>query len=99
MVNASEASDGTIAQAAAGESVRTKSVDVCVEQAVQSCMIDLLEMPVEALGWEDESPVSENTRSEFTDAQEWHNDQGQASHQPVVNSTAKIPSPVGFGAP
>ena len=81
-----------------GKFIGGSQLDVCLEQATQSCMIDLLDIPADLLGWDDETTVSTRAESESTEAPQRYSDRS-APRQAVVNSTAKSPSPVGFGAP
>jgi predicted amino acid-binding ACT domain protein len=99
IVNTADTLARTTTQNTAGQSVEMAQVDACVDQTVQSCMIELLEMPIEALDWDDENSALDDTRSVFAEERKWHGDRVQVSHQTFVNPTAKSPSPVGFGAP
>ncbi|PSB32433.1 hypothetical protein [Stenomitos frigidus] len=82
-----------------GNPIEVKQVDTCVEQSVQSCMIELLEMPVEPLGWDDEDAALGDTRTVSTREPQGQGDRAQVSHQTSAKPAAKSPSPVGFGAP
>ena len=98
MVDTAEALVGAI-EDVAREPAGARQVDACSEQAVESCMIELLEMPVELLEWGDENFVLDEPRSVFVEEQKWHSDHAQVSQQTVVNYTKNSPSSVGFGAP
>jgi hypothetical protein len=98
IVNTADTLTRTTTQKATGKSVEVAQVDACADQTVQSCMIELLEMPIEALDWDDENAALDGT-SVFAEERKWHGGFTQVSHQTFVNPPAKSPSPVGFGAP
>ena len=43
-------------------------------------MDDLLDMPVEPLGWDDKNAGSSNAKNRFAKEQRWQGDRARASH-------------------
>lgn len=90
----------TIAQTiAVREAALTQHLDRCTEETMQSCMIDLLELPVDPLAWEGSNPVLDETRTTALDADQWEDDSSSAPHQPVPNQTGDCSYSRSYGAP
>lgn len=74
-------------------------LDRHTQQATQSCMAELLELPVHPLDWDDESSVLDETKKAIAEEHQWQHDRSQRPHQSVTNSTRKSAHHVSYGAP
>lgn len=90
----------TIAQTiAVKEAAQANNVDHCTERSTQSCMIDLFELPVDPLAWEEQdSVVDEMEMTEF-EAYQWQDDAPSTFHQAVGHPTGKGSCSMSYGAP
>lgn len=99
-VNTSATTTGVIAHAAeAQEFVEASQLDASAHQGGQSCMTDLLELPVDPLSWDSEASVLDAARSAVAEVHQRYNKRAQAPRKTAKNPTAKSSSPVSYGAP
>ncbi len=90
----------TIAQTiAARDAAPTNHSNHCTERPTQSCMLDLLELPVDSLAWEDSSAVPDETEAAELEAYQWPDDRSSNAHQAVINLAGKGSHSVSYGAP
>jgi hypothetical protein len=73
--------------------------DRYTEQDNHSCMVELLELPVHSLDWDDESSVIYETRKAVVEDDQWRSDRLQRSHQSISHSTGRNAHPVSYSAP
>ena len=98
-VDTSAMSTAANTQPTVGQSSEDRRLNPYVEQTAPNGMIDLLEMPTELLGWDDEASISNNVHHARTKRPQWQDDRPPATQRNVVNPTIKSVSPVGYGAP
>ncbi|MBW4579509.1 MAG: hypothetical protein KME42_08050 [Tildeniella nuda ZEHNDER 1965/U140] len=99
-VDTSGTTTGAIAHAAeAQEFVEASQLDASAHQGGQSCMTDLLELPVDPFSWDGEALGSDNARTAVAEVHQRYNKRTQTPRKTAKNPTAKSPSAVSYGAP
>lgn len=90
----------TIAQTVAvKEAAQMNNLDRCTEQTTQSCMIELLELPIDPLAWEEPKSVLDETRMTEFEVYQRQDNRSSKLHQAVTNPTGKSSYSVSYGAP
>lgn len=90
----------TIAQTVAvKEAAQTHNLDHCTDQSMQSCMIDLLELPVDPLACEGPESVLDEMRMTETEAYQWQSEPSSNPPQTLTNPTGQGSCSVSYGAP
>ncbi|MBW4470645.1 MAG: hypothetical protein KME45_09595 [Stenomitos rutilans HA7619-LM2] len=90
----------TVAQTiAVREAAQAHNLEHCTEHTLQSCMIDLLELPVDPLSWEGQDSVLGKTKTSEFEEQQCQDDHISNPSQTVTNPVGKTPCSVRYGAP
>lgn len=76
--------------------IQTDSPETCTEP---SCMIELLGLPTDPLGWNDSDSVLDETQKADAEAPQWQHTGTERPHQPETNSTGKSACSISYGAP
>ena len=90
----------TIAQTVAvKKAAQRNNLGHCIEETTQSCMVDLLELSIDPLAWEEPRSVLDETRTTELEAPQGQDDRSSKLHQTVTNSTGKGSCSMSYGAP
>lgn len=93
---AQTASTDAATQAAAAPLTETGALDESTEQALQGCVVDLLETSAEPLAWNGKALLQDASSGARKD--QWHGDRPRST-QHATHSAQKNANPVSYSAP
>lgn len=78
------------------ETYNLEDEDQCTPQG---CLIDLLELSVRPLAWDDKQSILQIANDRTTETRQWYDDRSQSTQQQMASSMRKSANPVSYGAP